>query len=174
MKASIITLVLAALIAGGVAIGLQTKGQIDPQAAYGASGSPIDQVNYHCWAGVCNYHGSASLKTATTTPCAIQGPAATSTFSASLRLDLGSTTATTWTIATSSTAFATTSPYGTNFLLAASAQGYDIASSTVMNLTVPPNGWIVFSETGGITAADAGTGFVPTGSCRAVFTTTQA
>lgn len=170
MKASIITLVLAALVAVGASLALR------PEVAplLGASGSPIDQVSYHCWAGVCNYHGSASLKTATTTPCAIQGPAATSTFSASLRLDLGSTTATTWTIATSTTAFATTTPYGTNFLLAASAQGYDIASSTAMNLTVPPNGWVVFSETGGITAADAGTGFVPTGSCRAVFTTTQA
>lgn len=164
-------IVLAALAsAGGTYYANQHPAPVAPKA--GAVSGPIDQSNYHCYAGVCDYYGSGGLKAATTTPCAIQAPAATSTVSASIRLDTGSTTATTWTVAVSSNPYSTTTPLGTNYLLAANAQGFDFASSTAGQNIVPPNNWIVFSETGGITAGDAGTGFVPAGQCRATFVTT--
>lgn len=112
-----------------------------------------------------------ALTTATTTPCAIQSPAATSTLEvAGIRLDVSSSTATTWTIARATTAFATTTQIGTNYTVAANTQAFINASTSPAAgapEVFPPNNWLVFSETGGITSGDSGTGFVPSGECSA-------
>ena len=117
----------------------------------GAVASPDIPSPYISWGGVAEYRAFAALKTATTTPCAIQTPAATSTFSfASFKVTTGtSTDATIWTIATSTTAFATTTLVGT-FSLPAGATGEFAATSGATLITAPllPNSWVVFGVAG--------------------------
>jgi len=147
-----------------------------PQTVKVGAAGAIDSVNYHCWAGVCQYYAATSLKTATTTPCAIQSPAATSTLEfVGVRLDVSSTTATTWDIARATTAFATTTTFGTAALaVAGNAQSYMTGTTTAPTAILPPNTWIVVGQRQGITAGDtAGTGFVPSGQCSAKFITSQ-
>lgn len=163
---------LAGIIIAGVALILPNLHQAP--ATLGGSGA-IDSVSYHCWAGVCHFYGSASLKAATTTPCAIQAPAATSTLSATgIRLDVSSSTATVWDIAKASTAYATTTALGTAYTVSGGAQAFVQASTSPgANTVLAPSSWVVFGARQGITAGDAGTGFVPSGTCFASFTAPQ-
>lgn len=119
---------------------------------------------------VTTYGRVTTLTAATTTVCAIQSPAATSTLQfGSLKLTVGSTTAITVTLAKSSTAFATTTLLN-SASIAAGAQGTVIASTTE---SVNPDGLGVFSPSTWFVAGIAGgTGtFSPTGICQVTWIT---
>lgn len=126
------------------------------------SASPLIPFNYFGFAGLVWHAGKMeSLTQATTTVCAIQSPAATSTLAlgSGVRFSVSSTTATTITLAKSANAFATTTQIGTNFAISANAQATIIASTTGM--IFEPNYWFVVGMAGG-------TGnFSPTGVCQA-------
>jgi hypothetical protein len=107
-----------------------------------------------------------SLTTATTTVCAIQSPAATSTLIyGAVNFTTSSTTASTVTLAKSATAFATTTSLGAS-AIAANAQGIIVASSTPtagQTTVFGPSEWFVVGMQGGV-----GT-FSPVGSCVATW-----
>ncbi len=110
-----------------------------------------------------------TMAIATTTPCAIQSPAATTsvafaTGAVGANFTVSSTTASVLTVATSTTAFATTSAVAIQSI-AANAQITVVSTTTPANggIVLPPRSWLVFGLSGG-----AGT-FSPTGSCTASF-----
>lgn len=134
--------------------------------SFGALSGPDIASPYLRWGGVAQYSGSMDpLAVATTTVCAIQSPAATSTLQAfQVRLDVSSTTASTVHIAKANTAFATTTLLGTAYAVSANAQAFIQASTTATAgaLTVfAPGQWVVVGMQGG-----TGT-FSPTGTCQA-------
>lgn len=159
---------VAALVLSGFALFNKPVTKIVEQTFGGASSvfnQPDLTVN-----GVTEYKYSVGLTQATTTICAIQSPAATSTLRfAAVRFSVSSTTASTVTMAKSATAFATTTAIGGG-ALAASAQGTFSATTTPATLTsldgvttFAPSQWIVVGMAGG-----TGT-FSPSGVCQAVF-----
>lgn len=100
----------------------------------------------------CRY--SKGLALATTSPCAIKSPEATSTLTfASLQVNVASTTATTWTAAKSATPTATTTAI-TTFTLASGARGTMVASTTYASTTpdsiniFAPSTWLVWGVAG--------------------------
>jgi len=110
----------------------------------------------------------AVMTTATTTVCALQSPAATSTLVyGSAYLTVSSTSASTLTIAKATTAYATTTSLGAS-AIAANAQATIIASTTPTAgaaTVFAPSTYMVVGLQGG-----TGT-FSPTGVCTAVFRT---
>lgn len=106
---------------------------------------------------------------ATTTVCAIQSPAATSTLVAGgVRFTVSSTTASTVTIAKAATAFATTTlinvaSVGANAFATVLAASTTESSLAQTNRIFGPNEWLVVGMAGGV-----GT-FTPTGICQATF-----
>jgi len=143
----------------------------------GALAGPDIASPYLRWGGVATYGASANMATATSTVCAIQSPAATSTLVAGpvARFNLASTTATTVWFAKATTAFASTTVLGAANL-GASAQATLYASTTDSQALVDgvfvfaPNTWL----TVGITGAVKGTGTGQTGTsgvCQAQFLT---
>ena len=166
------------LITAGISLGvvlltltLMPQKVINSVQTFRAVSSPDIQSPYFSVGGVRTWAArSENLISATTTVCAIQSPTATSTLTrASLRLSVGSTTASTVVIAKSATAFATTTAIGGG-ALAANAQGTFSATTTPATLTsldgvmtFAPSQWVVFGMTGGI-----GT-FSPTGACSATW-----
>lgn len=176
MKYAIISIiVLLGLCAGSAYVLLQKHDAPTP-----AVGGSLQNANFDVVGGVVTTRQSAPIRTASTTPCAVQNTMGTSTVArATLRLDTASSTATVWTIGIGTTAFSTTTAQlGTNYNVAASKQAFINGSSSPSAgaaEVVAPNNWVVFSETGGITAGDtAGTGFVPAGACSVTFVSTQA
>lgn len=159
---SISLVAVGLLVMGGLAI---NKDQVVTQPV-GAISSPDLNSQYFSFGGVRQWAGRTdSLTAATTTVCAIQSPAGTSTLvSFSLRLDVSSTTASTVTVARAATAYATTSAIET-VSVGANAQALVIASTTVQKdlRTFGPSTWLVGSMAGGTGS------FSPSGSCRAVF-----
>lgn len=141
----------------------------------GAVASNIIYSNSLTVNGLRTFYYARPFIAATTTVCAFQSPAATSTLvngSASFRIS--STTATAITISRSSTAFATTTGVLATTTIAANAQASlnALATSTaasydnkiiVDSRTFSPNQWFVVGMQGGI-----GT-FSPTGLCTAEF-----
>ncbi len=118
------------------------------------------------------------LTAATTTVCALQSPVSTSTLiSASIRLDVSTTSATIVTMAKSATAFATTTALAT-WTTDAGEQGTLNATTSSLVSNNPdgfqvfaPNQWIVVGmQGGGSTACAAGTcTYSPVGTCEAVW-----
>lgn len=169
-------LTIGVLIAIVIAIGAYLSPQT--RAVFGAvqSGVDVSTTNYTTISsanGISNggifttAARTAALNQATTTVCAIQGPNATTSTSASLLLSVSSTTASTVTIAVGATAFATTT-FLTSQAVSANAQATVLAMATSStNWVVPPLNWVVFGMSGGV-----GT-FSPTGVCQATFTVLQ-
>lgn len=128
----------------------------------------INSTNVDITGGVRTYKKAIALQTSTTTVCAIQSPAATSTLlSAGIGFKVSSTTASTVTMARGATAFATTTKLG-SVSLAANAKGTVMATTTTSPGTdgdsvFPPSYWFVVGMAGGI-----GT-FSPSGTCHASF-----
>jgi hypothetical protein len=122
---------------------------------------------------ICNQ--TIALRKATTTPCAIKSPNATSTLVRfTTRIDIASSSATIWDIARSTTAFATTTAIGTAYNIVAAASGFIDASTTPTTTQTnifAPNTWVVLGARGGNSTGDNTTplGFVPTGTCTAQF-----
>lgn len=141
--------------------------------AFGALAGPDIPSPYLNWGGVRTYNAGISPTQATTTICAIQSPAATSTLTyASVKLDVSSSTATILDLAKGTTAFATTTAIGSTYAVAADAQAFVLASTSpgAGAVTVfAPNQWFVVGVRGGVTPGSNGAGFVPTGRCQATF-----
>lgn len=121
-----------------------------------------------------------TIKQATTTVCAIQSPAATSTLVRGyVRFNIASTSATVIHLAKAATQYATTTSLGTDSL-GTSAQATMFASTTPDgvndDITDPiwvfkPSQYFVVGLQGGDSAGDTSspTGLVPTGVCQATF-----
>lgn len=114
-----------------------------------------------------SFEGNGALNTGTTTVCAIQAPNATSTLvNGYIQENTSSTTASTITVAKSSTAFATTTLIN-SVAVSANNQATILAASTTVsaleqtNRIFSPGQWLVFGQQGG-----TGT-FSPTGVCGA-------
>jgi hypothetical protein len=158
-------LILLALVVG---VGMYGWHRVapGPDQITAAVSSPDVNSPYFSFGGVRRWAGhTENLTAATTTVCAIQSPAATSTLlSANIRLDVSSTTASIVTMAKANSAFATTTNIGSTGVVAG-AQATIIASTTpTANLTVfSPNQWFVVGMAGG-----TGT-FSPSGVCQAVW-----
>lgn len=95
------------------------------------------------------------LATATTTPCAIKSPAATSTLAyGSVQITTASSTQTTWTVAKATTPYATTTPLFGNFTLSSGVKGVmnyfaSSTTATVDNLDViSPSTYVVWGVAG--------------------------
>lgn len=141
----------------------------------GAVASPDIMSPYFSYGDVRHWaKKTTALNQATTTVCAIQSPAATSTLNfGAVRFSVSSTTASTVTLAKASTPYATTTrlafgsiaanAQGTIFAQATST-GTGITSATDDITTFAPNTYFVVGMAGGI-----GT-FSPTGVCQASFT----
>lgn len=91
-----------------------------------------------------------SLVAATTTPCAVQNPfnATSTVLSTTVNVTTATSTSASFNLATSTTAFAATSPYF-GATLAANAQGSftagETASTTGLGVILPPTGWVVMT-----------------------------
>jgi hypothetical protein len=157
---------IAGLVAIVLAVGFALVGGKGP--SLGAVASPDLISPYFSFGGVRQWAAHTdSLKSATTTVCAIQSPAATSTLRfGSIKLLTSSTTATTVTLAKASTAFATTTDLG-SYSVGANAQATLVASSSPTSgntaLVFSPNTFFVVGMAGGV-----GT-FSPAGTCEAVW-----
>lgn len=103
--------------------------------------------------GVRHEYRKSKLNTATTTPCALKSPSATSTLVfASLEISTASSTATTWTLAKAANAFATTTLLNT-FSLGSGALGTMVATSTTVvavddQTVIAPSTFLVWGVAG--------------------------
>lgn len=165
MKNTIIGIAVLAVI-GALALAFMPKADV---ATVGALGSPAIMSPWYSVGGVTEWKTMAALNTATTTVCAIQAPAATSTLvGGGVNFTVSSTTATVVTLAKATTAFATTTLINSAAISANATAAILAASSTISaleqtNRTFAPNTYLVFGMQGG-----TGT-FSPTGHCSAVF-----
>lgn len=133
----------------------------------GAMSGPDIASPYFSFGGVRHWGARIeTLNTATTTVCALQSPAATSTLlEGSIKLTTSSTTASRITLARAATAFATTTLLG-SVDVAAGAQASLVASSTPTTQgadVFPPSTYFVVGMQGNV-----GT-FSPVGSCNATW-----
>lgn len=119
--------------------------------------------------GVRHEYRRVKLATATTTPCAVRSPSATSTLlSASVQINVATSTATTWTLAKATTGFATTTALSV-FSLGSGELGTLTYSATTTGVdtkdVISPNTFLVWGAAG---FAPAGTTLL-TGVCQAEF-----
>jgi len=179
----IIWIIILSLAVIGISVGLSVLFDKDlvaitdnngDQTQVGALTGPIIPYNYFGFGGVLRVAGSMSMKTSTSTPCRIKGPAATSTLifasadfrystSSAIYVELGKTT--------NAASYATTTSLGIYEMPANDAKTI-IASSTPTTggkTTFNPNDWLVVKVAGatGATGVSGWTGFSPTGSCKA-------
>lgn len=162
-----IKLIVVALVAIVIAIG----GYMFPkvQSPLGSVVGPDSYFEYVANNDLQKYGQTVTLRTATTTICAIKSPAATSTLTfAGVKFAVSSSTASTVTLAKATTAYATTTQIGNLVAIAANGQSTILATSTAANIIAQdtvfaPNTFFVVGMAGGV-----GT-FSPTGSCSAEF-----
>lgn len=165
MKTSLLLVAIAVVLAVGVvwAFGIGGK-QVttvvtDPvtgeTTTVGALAGPDIPSPYLRWGDLALYHNRTALKTATTTPCAIQSPSSTSTLlTTSLQVTTASSTATIWVPTKSATAFATTTALAVETTLGSAALGSMMVISSSTNLildaatTFAPNTWLVWGLEG--------------------------
>lgn len=143
----------------------------------GSVSSPDIISPWFSFGGSRYWAANTALATATTTVCAVQAPAATSTLLASqstVNFTVSSTTASTVTVAKATTAFATTTLLRTVSIAANATASFTMASTTSAastaaqaleqsNLMFAPNEWLVVSMAGNVGS------FSPTGSCSPVW-----
>lgn len=162
LKSGLVALVVA------VVVGLFNGGMDGAPGKDGQSfGARPDIISpYLRWGDMVTYRGVGTMNTATTSICAIQGPAATSTLSfAGWKITTGTTTAATIDIGIGRTAFATSTTLVTGTSVASGATG-EAAWSDVTGTTgiMRPNDWVVIKTAG----AGLG-GYTYTGNCVAEF-----
>lgn len=160
-------LLIGAIISGVIALAVSLSVvSMNKSQPLGSVASPEVMSPWFTYGGVRNWAAhTESLTVATTTVCALQSPAATSTLVfASITFKVSSTTASTITVAKATTAYATTTVLNTSSL-GANAQGTLIVASSTAgvdgNAVFSPNNYLVVGMAGGI-----GT-FSPTGTCQA-------
>lgn len=146
-----------------------TKEPVQIDVPKGAVSGPDISSPYFSYGGARHWGAKTdTLTQGTTTVCAIQAPASTSTLTfASIQLSVSSSTQSRVVIAKATTPYATTTVLG-SAVFAANAQGTLIATSTPVDAlnedkTFAPNTWLVVGMQGGI-----GT-FSPTGTCLATW-----
>lgn len=165
--------------------GLTMTGSIDSSLSsvrtplLGAATSPDISSPYFSYGDVRHWgRKTISLTQATTTVCALQSPAATSTLmSGGINLSVSSTTASVVTIAKAATQYATTTAIATSTPIANALLNLPAATTTTIALNLPlaitdrifgPSTWFVVGMADGTAEATAGT-FSPTGICQATF-----
>jgi hypothetical protein len=138
----------------------------------GASPGPTRTWSEESIGGLGFKYVSLPLRSGTSTPCAFQGPAATSTVTTSLSITTSTSTALTWAVSTSTRAqgYATTTPFYTR-AVAANAQDQTVVAPTLIQTNVvPPGGWVTWSAYGTGMGGTANAGVITAGTCTAVFT----
>ena len=161
----VIGVIVLGVISGYVGSDLNRTGG---EQTVGAISSPDFMSDYFKVGGVMTVGKRLSMKTGTTTVCAIQSPSGTSTLKSFVaNFIVSSTTASRVVIAKATTAFATTTAIGVAEL-AANAQGTVRATTTLVtsldgDTTFAPNTYVVVGMQGGVGS------FSPTGACNAEF-----
>lgn len=162
---------IVGVVLAGVALTHPLAVQTPAPVKVGALAGPDLASLYFSFGGVREWAGSAGFYTASTSLCAIQSPAATTTLvAATVRIDTSTTTASIVEIGKALTAFATTTRLA---LLTVGANAVNlnlVATTTVTTLTdgvVPPNSWI--NTMVGFTTGTASAATALTGKCSAVF-----
>jgi hypothetical protein len=132
----------------------------------GAVSSPDIMSPYFSFGGVKLWAAKQEMMQATTTICAMQSPNATSTlWSATVAFETSSSTASKVTLAKATTAFATTTAVGDQINIAANAQTFIVASSSITanNSVFAPATWLVVGMQGGVGTMS------PVGTCEAIW-----
>ena len=166
---------VALVVIGLIAIGgfLYPKVQTQVQPVLGSNPGP-DSLN-ECTSqnGLTTCMARVGFNAASTTICSIKGPASTSTVEwVSIGMSVSTTSATILEVATSTTAFATTTQMFTATI--ATSTEFDIVgqpaytSSSKLGLLAPDN-WVVASMRQGIDSAISAGTYSPTGACQAQF-----
>lgn len=165
----IVALVVGLIVSGGFWLMRPDNTTVIKEPGVGALAGPDILSSYISVNGLYTYFNTSDMVTSTTTVCAIQSPAATSTLRHGGALfTTGSTTAAMVTLAKSATAFATTTSLGRH-VVTANAQGMVLASTTPTatnlnpDIVFGPSEWFVVGLSGGV-----GT-FSPAGQCNATF-----
>lgn len=169
--------ILALSLGAGTAIFVDHTGSApatETGKQFGAISSPDLPWPYIAYGGVAHVAARTdSLTQATTTVCALQSPASTSTLQfASIRFVVSSTTASIVTLAKAATAYATTTVLGVGSP-GAGAQATITASTTLASADPNRDGALVFSpNTYFVVGMQGGVGtFSPTGTCEAEWIT---
>lgn len=145
---------------------------------FGASSAPAENNGCVEIGGVITCYRSSALLTGTTTTCVLPSPSATSTLArATLRIGVGSSTASTWFANKGTTRFASSTLLG-QFSVGSGVQATLVVASTTADTTIvagsvndiasmvfAPNTWVVWSTAG--YAPNDTTKF--TGRCQATF-----
>ena len=175
MNTKNITIAIVALIVlviGGVWLTQPATVVVDGQPVetnrFGALSGPDIISQYLSVGGVRREYRQTSMVAATTTLCAMQAPAATSTLvSTSFQITTGTSTAATIDVGTSTTAFATTTNLVTAKSIGSGAQGYAYWTSVggaVNDNIMAPSEYVV------VKTAGAGlSGYTYGGRCQATF-----
>lgn len=147
------------LAEGGATINVNEAAETsDSQNNLGAVSGPDMPFSYLSWGGVEEYRLRQKMVTSTTTPCAIQSPAATSTLHfAYVDMDTSTSSNSIVTIAKAASAFATTTGITTR-AVTANTQAFIAASSSIV---FEPSQWLVVGMQG-----NAGN-YSPAGDCLA-------
>lgn len=159
--------VLASVFLGGTQVVQNTVHEVKT----GAISSPDLDSSYFSYGGVRRFGLRQQMQVATTTLCAIQAPAATSTLEfASFSITTGTGTAATIDIGTSTTAFGTTTNLVSAVSISSGALGQQFWSpvgGSVNDNTMAPNTYVV------VKTAGAGlSGYTYGGTCQASFVQT--
>ena len=168
---NILTSGLVALVVVALALAIYSPGTSTIteriKAQFVALTGPDIPYSYFSFGGVRHWAATLpSFNTATATPCALQSPFGTSTLiSASARIDVASSSATTWGWYISADNFSTTTIVVPEISLAANAQGSLVASSSELQLFASEQ-FLVLGVKGGNSEGDA-IGFLPQGRCTA-------
>ena len=161
-----VTLAVGAII--GVSIftfGYLARPTVAPQPQLGAVSGPDLSSPYFSVNGVVTYQSRVTMRAATTTLCAIKSPSATSTLAVvGWQIGAGTTTAATIDLATSTTAYSTTTNLVAASSVASGANGAVSWASSGTNGVLAPNIYVV------VKTAGAGlSGYTYGGTCFAQF-----
>lgn len=168
MKNTLLSIgVCVALILGVVGVVKHSTPTVVTQSNVGSATSPDISSPYISFGGLPLWAARLSLNTATSTPCSIQSPASTSTLeTAGIQFTTGGGAAVTVRLATSTSAYATTTSV-TTFTLPSGAQGSFVQiPATLAASLIAPNTFLVWGIEG--TSTFNGSAFL--GTCEAQFT----
>jgi len=145
----------------------------DVEVKFGALSSPMIPSPFLNWGGVSEWRSGNDLRTATSTLCALQSPAATSTLrTATLRVDSLPYELAYVAINRGSTAFSSSTRLAIKDPWTTSELGYLVATSSagtfggLVDGVVLPNSWITFTFS---TTTVVNANFQPTGKCSVSF-----
>ena len=169
-KLSITALVISVLALGAAFVGKDVQTVVkEVPVEVGALSSPELSSRYFSFGGVRQWAGRMAMRGATTTLCAIQSPAATSSLEfVSWSITTGTGTAATIDIGTGTTAFATSTNLVSGTSVGSGALGSAYWSSvggSTGDSVLAPNTYVLVKTTG----AGSG-GYTYGGTCQAMFT----